>query len=71
MLPLSIFNAPHRTCFEARPGFKVYPVSLDPLVSEDCIVATHVAAAFLAVVLGAVQFAAPKGNVPHRTLGYL
>ena len=46
-------------------------MSLDPLFAEGFIVATHVAATLAAVIVGAIQFAAPKGTVPHRALGYL
>lgn len=30
----------------------------------------HIAAALAALVLGAIQFAAPKGTLPHRALGW-
>jgi uncharacterized membrane protein len=34
-------------------------------------VASHAVAAIAALLLGAVQLAAPKGTLPHRTLGYV
>lgn len=46
-------------------------MSLDPLLAEGFVVASHALAAIIALVLGAVQLAAPKGTMPHRTLGYI
>lgn len=46
-------------------------MSLDPLLSEGFVIASHALAAIAALLLGAVQFAAPKGTLPHRTLGYV
>ncbi|RBI85617.1 hypothetical protein DRV85_07745 [Rhodosalinus halophilus] len=45
-------------------------MSLDPLLSEGFVVASHAFAAIAALLLGAVQLAAPKGTLPHRALGY-
>jgi uncharacterized membrane protein len=44
---------------------------LDPLLAEGFAVASHAVAAIAALLLGAVQLAAPKGTLPHRTLGYV
>jgi uncharacterized membrane protein len=46
-------------------------MSLDPLLAEGFAVASHAVAAIAALLLGAVQLAAPKGTLPHRTLGYV
>lgn len=46
-------------------------MSLDPLLAEGVAVASHAFAAIAALLLGAVQLAAPKGTLPHRTLGYI
>jgi uncharacterized membrane protein len=46
-------------------------MSLDPLLSEGFVVASHALAAIAALLLGAVQLAASKGTLPHRTLGYV
>ena len=46
-------------------------MSLDPLFAAPLVVQFHAFAAMAAFVLGIVQFAAPKGTLPHRTLGYL
>lgn len=46
-------------------------MSLDPLLAEGFVVASHALAAIAALALGAVQLAAPKGTLPHRTLGYI
>jgi uncharacterized membrane protein len=45
-------------------------VSLAPLLAAPPLVQIHAAAALVALVLGAAQFAAPKGTRPHRLLGY-
>jgi uncharacterized membrane protein len=44
-------------------------VSLAPLLSASPAIQLHAFAAMSAFVLGLVQFAAPKGTLPHRTLG--
>lgn len=46
-------------------------MSLDPLLSEGFAVAAHAVAALAALVIGAIQLAAPKGTVPHRALGWV
>jgi uncharacterized membrane protein len=45
-------------------------MSLDPLFAAPLVVQLHAFAAMAAFVLGLVQFAAPKGTLPHRSLGY-
>lgn len=45
-------------------------MSLDPLLGAPFVVQLHAFAAMAAFVLGIVQFAAPKGTLPHRTMGY-
>lgn len=42
---------------------------LDPLFAEGPIIASHAIAAMAASVLGAVQFALPKGTTLHRRFG--
>ena len=44
-------------------------MSLAPLLSASPAIQLHAFAAMSAFVLGLVQFAAPKGTLPHRTLG--
>src|SRR5262245_32139478 len=46
-------------------------MSLDPLLAASFIVQVHAFAAMAAFVLGIVQFASPKGTLPHRTIGYV
>ena len=46
-------------------------MSLDPLLAAPLVVQVHAFAAMAAFVLGIVQFAAPKGTLPHRTTGYV
>ena len=45
-------------------------MALDLLLAAPLVVQVHAFAAMAALVLGIVQFAAPKGTLPHRTLGY-
>jgi uncharacterized membrane protein len=45
-------------------------MSLDPLLAASLVVQVHAFTAMAAFVLGIVQFASPKGTLPHRTMGY-
>jgi uncharacterized membrane protein len=44
---------------------------LDLLAAQPLKVQIHISAAILAFCLGLVLFAAPKGTLPHRTLGWI
>ena len=46
-------------------------MSLAPLLDAAPAIPVHAFAAMAAFVLGLVQFAAPKGTLPHRTLGWI
>jgi uncharacterized membrane protein len=46
-------------------------MSLAPLLDAAPAIPVHAFAAMAAFALGLVQFAAPKGTLPHRTLGWL
>jgi uncharacterized membrane protein len=46
-------------------------MSLTPLLSAPAVIQIHAFAAMAAFVLGLVQFSAPKGTIPHRTLGWI
>jgi uncharacterized membrane protein len=46
-------------------------MSLAPLLNASLAIQLHAFAATSAFVLGLVQFAAPKGTLPHRTLGFI
>src|SRR3984957_1649331 len=46
-------------------------MSLAPLLDAPAQIPLHALAAMAAFVLGVVQFAAPKGTLPHRTLGWI
>jgi uncharacterized membrane protein len=46
-------------------------MSLAPLLDAAPAIPLHAFAALAAFVLGMVQFAAPKGTLPHRTLGWI
>jgi uncharacterized membrane protein len=46
-------------------------MSLVPLLNAAPAIPVHAFAAMAAFVLGVVQFAAPKGTLPHRTLGWI
>jgi len=45
-------------------------MTLAPLLDAAPIIRFHAAFAFAALGLGAVQLLAPKGTIPHRTLGW-
>ena len=45
-------------------------MSLTPLLNAAPVVQIHAFAALAAFALGAVQLAAPKGTIPHRTVGW-
>ena len=45
-------------------------MSLVPLLEAAPAIPLHAFTAMAAFVLGIVQFAAPKGSLPHRTLGW-
>lgn len=46
-------------------------MSLAPLLEAAPAIPLHAFAAMAAFVLGIVQFAAPKGTLPHRTIGWI
>ncbi len=46
-------------------------MSLAPLLDAAPAIPVHAFAAMAAFALGLVQFAAPKGTLPHRTLGWI
>ncbi|PSJ65820.1 DUF2306 domain-containing protein [Kumtagia ephedrae] len=46
-------------------------MSLEPLLAESAPIPGHALAALAALVLGAAQFALPKGTVRHRMVGFI
>jgi uncharacterized membrane protein len=46
-------------------------MSLAPLLDASPAIKLHAFAAVAAFALGAVQLAAPKGTLPHRTVGWI
>jgi uncharacterized membrane protein len=46
-------------------------MSLAPLLNAAPAIPVHAFAAMAAFALGVVQLAAPKGTLPHRTLGWI
>jgi uncharacterized membrane protein len=46
-------------------------MSLAPLLEAAPTIPLHAFSAMAAFLLGLVQFAAPKGTLPHRTLGWI
>lgn len=46
-------------------------MSLQPLLNAAPAIQIHAFAAMAAFALGIVQLTAPKGTLPHRTLGYI
>ena len=45
-------------------------MTLAPLLDAAPVIRFHAAFAFAAIGLGAVQLLAPKGTLPHRTIGW-
>lgn len=54
-----------------EPNGERLPVSFAPLLDAAPAIPLHALAAMAAFVLGLVQFAAPKGTLPHRTIGWI
>jgi uncharacterized membrane protein len=48
-----------------------FPMSLDPLLNAAPAIQLHAFAAMAAFALGIVQLSAPKGTLPHRTIGWI
>jgi uncharacterized membrane protein len=46
-------------------------MTLAPLLAAAPAIQVHAVAAVAAFALGIVQFAAPKGTLPHRTIGWI
>jgi uncharacterized membrane protein len=46
-------------------------MSFAPLLAASPAIQIHAFAAMTAFALGIVQFAAPKGTLPHRTVGWI
>jgi uncharacterized membrane protein len=46
-------------------------MNLAPLLDAAPAIPLHALAAMAAFVLGVIQFAAPKGTLPHRTIGWI
>ena len=46
-------------------------MSLAPLLNAEPVIQIHAFAAMAAFTLGLMQFAAPKGTLPHRTIGWV
>ena len=46
-------------------------MTLEPLLSASPAIKIHAFAAIAAFALGIVQLAAPKGTLPHRTVGWI
>jgi uncharacterized membrane protein len=46
-------------------------VALAPLIDAAPVIQVHAFAAMAAFALGIVQLSAPKGTLPHRTIGWI
>lgn len=46
-------------------------MSLAPLLDAEPVIQIHAFAAMAAFTLGLVQLSAPKGTLPHRTIGWI
>ncbi|HVZ28133.1 MAG TPA: hypothetical protein VG798_05705, partial [Rhizomicrobium sp.] len=52
-------------------GWEARHLNLAPLLDAAPQIPLHAFAAMAAFVLGVVQLAAPKGTLPHRTIGWI
>ncbi|MBV8494421.1 MAG: hypothetical protein JO162_13215, partial [Alphaproteobacteria bacterium] len=46
-------------------------MNLAPLLAAPAVIQIHAFAAIGAFALGILQLAAPKGTIPHRTVGWI
>jgi uncharacterized membrane protein len=53
------------------PRPQEYAMTLAPLLDASPAIQVHAFAAMAAFGLGVVQLAAPKGTLPHRTIGFI
>ena len=63
-----MFYSPFATHYSPPKGLRM---NLAPLLDAQPAIPVHAMAAMAAFVLGVVQFAAPKGTLPHRTIGWI
>jgi uncharacterized membrane protein len=52
-------------------GIGTPAVSLAPLLNASPVIQIHAFSAMAAFALGIVQLSAPKGTLPHRTIGWI
>src|SRR3954451_16640631 len=74
--PAAVATATWTTIFRSERsggagGSGVPTMSLAPLLEASGTIPLHAFAAMAAFVLGIVQYAAPKGTLPHRTIGWI
>ena len=50
---------------------RAFGMSLAPLLDAAPAIPAHAFAAMAALVIGVIQLSAPKGTLPHRTLGWI
>lgn len=62
---------PGATNFAAIGNVKLRTPDLRPLLDQSLLVQFHVATIAIALVLGPVQFALPKGTLAHRVIGWI
>src|SRR6266571_1482595 len=56
---------------DRNPSHGLRAMTLAPLLEAPPPIALHAMAAMAAFALGIAQFAAPKGTIPHRTVGWI
>jgi uncharacterized membrane protein len=52
-------------------GRGVRSMTLEPLLEAPALVQIHTFTSFAVVTLGAIQLLAPKGTIPHRSIGWV
>jgi uncharacterized membrane protein len=69
VLPMTSRRANGNVRPRISQGF--HAMTLTPLLETPPAIVVHATAAMAAFVLGIAQFAAPKGTIPHRTVGWI
>jgi uncharacterized membrane protein len=54
-----------------QPDHRGHRMSFAPLLEAEPAILLHAIAAMAAFALGLIQFTAPKGTLPHRTIGWI
>ncbi len=71
LVALILGLTPGAVNFAAWSGLRAHAPDFAPLLQSRLLVQFHVVTVFIALALGPVQFALPKGTRTHRALGWV